>query len=33
MLLYYLSQEGGEGGSGNSSLVEIDDVAIEIKLF
>lgn len=26
-------QEGGRGGSGNSSLAEIDDVAIEVKLF
>lgn len=26
-------QQGGRGGTGNSSLVEIDDVAIEVKLF
>lgn len=26
-------QQGGRGGSRNSSLVEIDDVAIEVKLF
>lgn len=26
-------QQGGRGGSGNSNLLEIDDVAIKVELF